>query len=150
MAWLELLTSSAGGGLLGGLLSGIKLYGAYKEKKLMFEHEARMAEEGRKDMAMEIDAAKVKGQLELEVTESTNDAQALTAAINAEKETKGASPWVQDLKASTRPILTYVLCMMAFIMVLVGSENPWTNEIVFLASTAVTFWFGDRPRKVLR
>jgi hypothetical protein len=144
---IDLLMSSAGGGLLGGILSLGKLWGAYKEKKMLLSHEVKMAEEDRKNMAMEIDMAKVKGSIDLELQVSEDDAKALTAAIKAEVDTKGASPWVQDLKASTRPILTYVLCVMAFVLVIFAMENPWTNEIVFLASTAVTFWFGDRPRR---
>jgi Flp pilus assembly protein TadB len=144
---IDLLMSSAGGGLLGGILSLGKLWGAYKEKKMLLSHEVKMAEEDRKNMAMEIDMAKVKGSIDLELQESEDDAKALTAVIKAEVDTKGASPWVQDLKASTRPILTYVLCVMAFVLVIFAMENPWTNEIVFLASTAVTFWFGDRPRR---
>ena len=144
---LELLTSTAGGGLLGGLLSIGKLYGAYKEKKLMCEHEERMAVVDQDNMKLEIDANKHKAELELETTELETDAKALTAAIQAEAETKAASPWVQDLKASTRPILTYVLVIMAFITITWYSENQWAEEILFLASTAVTFWFGDRPRR---
>ena len=149
MDWLSLLTSTAGGGILGGILSLGKLWGAYKEKQLMCAHEEKMAIVDQDNMKLEIEANKHKAELELETTELETDAKALTAAITAEANTKGSSPWVNDLKASTRPILTYLLVMMAFITVTWNMNSVWAEEILFLASTAVTFWFGDRPRKMI-
>ena len=148
MAILELLGSAASGGLLGGVFSAVKLFGAYKEKKLQFAHELAMSQEDRKNMDKEIEVAKVKGTLDLEIEESRGDAMALTAAINAEATTKANSPWVQDFKSMTRPVLTYLLVIMAFGITLADQGNPWAEEIVFMASTAVTFWFGDRPRRL--
>lgn len=145
---LELLTSAAGGGILGVIGAGIKTFTAYKEKKLTFAHEVSMAEENRRSMTIEMELAKVKGTIDLELQESESDAQNLTAAIEAEASTKGDSAWVQDLKASTRPILTYALVVTAFGLVAMSPENPWANEFIFMATTAVTFWFGDRPRRV--
>ncbi len=110
-------------------------------------HEVVMAAEDRLTMKQEIDLAKIKGEIDLELSESQDDARNLTEAIRAESASKGSSPWVADLKASTRPILTYGLCACAFIIVMVDQTNPWTNEFIFMAMTAVTFWFGDRPRK---
>lgn len=149
MDWLSVLSTVGSGGILGGVLSLGKLWGAYKEKKLAFEHEAAMAVVDQDNMKLEIEANKFKAEIELETTELTTDAKALTAAINAEANTKAASPWVQDLKASTRPILTYTLVIMAFITITWNSDSAYADEILFLASTAVTFWFGDRPRKLL-
>jgi len=148
MDWVNILTSVGSGGILGGVLSLGKLWGAYKEKQLMCAHEAAMAVVDQDNMKLEIEANKHKAELELETTELETDAKALTAAINAEANTKAASPWVQDLKASTRPILTYMLVVMAFITITWNSSSVWADEILFLASTAVTFWFGDRPRKM--
>lgn len=144
---LEFVGSAASGGLLGGLFSLGKLWGKYKEKKLAFEHERLMAESDRETMKLELEASKFEAELELEQTEVESDAKALTAALNAEAETRSEIPWVQAVKALTRPVLTGILVLMAFICVMWASDNPYTNEIVFLASTAVTFWFGDRPRR---
>jgi hypothetical protein len=143
---LETILSAAGGGLFGLLGAGVKMFMEYKDKVLANKHEVEMAEQSRKDMTMELELSKQQGSIDLELQESDADARNLTAAINAESEAKGASQWVNDLKASTRPILTYLLCIMAIILVIIESQSPWVNEIVFLASTSVTFWFGDRPR----
>jgi len=144
---LDTILSAAGGGIFGLIGSGFKLWGAYKEKKLIFEHEAVMAKENRATMSMEMELAKVKGTIELELQESEQDATNLQAAINAEASIKGASPWVDNLRGSLRPFLTYGLCILAFGLVAVQPENPWANDFIFLATTAVTFWFGTRPMK---
>ena len=143
---LETILSAAGGGLFGLIGAGVKTFMNWKQQKLANEHEVNMAEQSRQDMQLEIELSKQQGAIDLELQESDADARNLTAAISAEAEAKGASQWVKDLKASTRPILTYLLCIMAITLVMIESKSEWVNEIVFLASTAVTFWFGDRPR----
>ena len=143
---LETILSAAGGGIFGLVGAGVKAFMSYKQKVLANKHEVEMAEQSRKDMSLELELSKTQGAIDLELQESDADARNLTAAISAESEAKGASQWVKDLKASTRPILTYLLCIMAITLVMIESASPWVNEIVFLASTSVTFWFGDRPR----
>lgn len=144
---LEMLLSAGGGGLFGLLGSAGKMFAAYKEKKLIFSHEVQMAEQTRRNMEMEMQLATLQGQIDLELQESENDAKNLQAAINAEAAVSGASAWVNDLRSSVRPILTYGLSVLAISMAWTSPENPWLNEIIFLASTAVTFWFGTRPYK---
>ena len=144
---LETILSAAGGGLFGLIGSGFKLWGQYKEKKLVFQHEVDMAKETRQNMAMEMDLAKIQGTIDLELQESAQDATNLQAAINAEASITGTSPWVDNLRGSLRPFLTYGLCILTFGLVAVQPNNPWINEFVFLSTTAVTFWFGTRPMK---
>ena len=144
---LELLLSAGGGGLFGLIGSGFKLWGKYKEKKLLFEHQVNMAKEDRLNMQAELELAKVKGAIDLELTESENDAKSLQAAIQAEASITGTSQWVADLRGSTRPFLTYGLVTASAAIIVFTPQNPWANEFIFMASTAVTFWFGDRPRK---
>ena len=147
---LEALLSVGGGGLLGGILSLGKLFGKYKEKKLMLEHERAMFDKQTALMEQEARLAQIKGELDLEIEESRGDAVALQAAINAESAlsaVKNLPWWVNALRTTTRPILTYLLVTIAFVLAMFHENNPWTNEMIFLASTAVTFWFGDRPRR---
>lgn len=147
---LDALLSVASGGLLGGVLSLGKMFASYKEKKMTLSHEIDMAQENRLTMEQEMALATVKGAIDLELQESEDDARNLTAAIEAESVSRGDSSWVNDLKASTRPILTYSLVVCAFGLVAMSPENPWANEFIFMAMTAVTFWFGDRPRRGFR
>lgn len=142
---IELLTSAAGGGIFGLGASLIKGWGAYKTKQLDFQHEVNMTVEIGKNMLLEMDLAKIKGTIDLEIQESEADAKNLTAAITAEASMKGSSPWVNDVRAMVRPTLTAGLVILAFIAA--GFDNHYTPQFIFMATTAVTFWFGDRPRK---
>lgn len=144
---LELLLSAGGGGLFGIVGSIAKKFGDYKLKKLEYAHIATMAEQDRKNMQMEMELARVQGQIDLELAESQADALGLQAAINAEASIAGASPWVADLRGSVRPLLTYALAALAIGMVWTSPDNPWCNDVIFMAMTAVGFWFGDSPRR---
>ena len=144
---LDLLLSAGGGGVLGLLGAGFKAFMSWKDKKLTLEYQIKMAAEERQNMAMELELAKAKGEIELELQETTQDAENLQAALRAEAALPDASPWVNDLRASTRPLLTYALSIAAVSLVWTSPENPWNNDIVFMAMTAVGYWFGDRPPK---
>jgi hypothetical protein len=139
-----LLTAGSGGllGIVGAI--GTKFM-AYKEKKLAFAHEIAMQTEDRLNMEMEITLAQTKGAIDLELQESENDAKSLQTAINAEGAISGTSQWVADLRGSLRPILTYGLVVISSLVIALDQSNPWIGELIFLASTAVTFWFGSRP-----
>jgi hypothetical protein len=89
---------------------------------------------------------KAKGALDLEIQDSANDAANLQTAIKAESLITGTSQWVADLRGSVRPILTYLLVFFAVAMaVWAAHDNPYTNDVLFMAMTAVTFWYGSRP-----
>ena len=143
---LDAILSAAGGGLFGLIGAGFTKFMGYREKKLELEHEVSMASENRQTMQMEAELTKIQGAIDLELQEDENDAKNLQAAIAAEGNIKDASQWVTDLRGSLRPILTYSLVACAVAMsVWAAKDNPYTNEIIFLATTAVTFWFGSRP-----
>lgn len=144
---LELLLSAGGGGLFGIVGAIGKSIAAYKEKKLIFAHEERMAEQDRLNMEMEMQLAVKQGEIDLEMAESQADAMGLQAAIAAEASIVGTDPWVANLRGSVRPILTYGLAGLAIAMVWSSPGNPWCNDIIFMAMTAVGFWFGDSPKR---
>jgi len=147
MGWVDLLVSAGGGGLFGIIGAAGKMFHAYKEKKLIFQHEVAMAEQTRRNMEMEMQLATIQGQIDLELQESENDAKGLQAAINAEASITGTSSWVANLRGSVRPLLTYGLAGLAIAMVWTSPQNPWCNDIIFMSMTAVGFWFGDSPRR---
>lgn len=144
---LELLLSAGGGGLFGIVGSIAKKFGDYKMKKLELSHALSMAAEERQNMQMEMELTKVQGKIDLELAESHADALGLQAAINAEASITGASQWVTNLRGSVRPILTYALAGLSISMVWLSPQNPWNNDVIFMAMTAVGFWFGDSPRR---
>ena len=111
---LELLTSAAGGGIFGLGASLIKGWGAYKNKQLDMIHEVEMTVQIGRNMLVEMDLAKLRGAIDLTIQESEADARNLTTAITAEAGMKGASPWVNDVRALVRPTLTAGLVLLAF------------------------------------
>jgi len=101
---LDLLLSAGGGGVLGLVGAGFKSFMGWKEKKLTLQHELDLARETRLTMGVEIQLAKLQGEIELEQTEVTADASNLNAALQAEASITGTSQWVTDLRGSTRPV----------------------------------------------
>jgi hypothetical protein len=142
---LETLLSAAGGGLFGLIGSAFTKFMGYREKKLEYKYLIDMAEQERLNLAAELELAKVKGEIELELAEVTTDAENLQAAIIAEGSIRDTSQWVQDLRGSLRPFLTYSLVILAVSIAWAEPANPYIHEIIFLATVAVTFWFGSRP-----
>jgi hypothetical protein len=145
---LDTLLNVGTGGLFGLIGAGVTSFMNFKQQKLANEHEVAMAGQGREDMLLELELSKQQGAIDLELQESDADARNLTAAINAETVLKAASPWVQDIKALTRPFLTYLLVISAIVMVAMESKSIYVNDIIFLAGLSVSFWFGSRGQKV--
>lgn len=145
MSILDTLLNVGTGGVFGLIGAGVTKFADFKNNKLKFAHEVAMAGQERENMTLEMGLAKVRGEIDLELEESRADAISLSTAIEAESKITGTSQWVADLRGSTRPFLTYGLCMAAVAMSSYNPQNPMNNEIIFMASTAVTFWFGSRP-----
>ena len=144
---LDLLLSAGGGGVLGLLGAGFKSFMGWKEKKLTLQHEIELAKETRMTMGVEIQLAKLQGEIDLEQAGVVADSSNLNAALQAEASITGTSQWVTDLRGSTRPILTYLLSIAAVSMIWSQPGNLWNNDLVFMAMTAIGYWFGDRPKR---
>ena len=136
----DLLFSAAGGGVLGLIGTGIKLFAEHKKEAQRLVAEKQLAQIRIDEMAKELELVQFKSSHELELAESTNDAAGLMAAIQAESSIGPVHTWVNDVRGMVRPVLTLMLTIMAFV-------KPDEEDLVWMASTAVTFWFGDRPRK---
>ena len=142
---LETLINVGSGGLFGLIGAGFTKYMGWKQQKLQLEHDLKMAAEERQNIAMEMELAQIKGTIDLELQESENDAKALQSALAHDAAITGTSQWVADLRGSLRPILTYGLVICAVLMTSFLQNNPHNDSVLFLATTAVTFWFGSRP-----
>ena len=141
---LDSILSVFSGGLLGAVGAiGTKVM-EYKMQGLKFGHEKNMAEQDRLNMMQEMDLAKIKGAIDLELQESESDAKNLQSAINAEGTVTETSPWVANLRGSTRPLITYFLILATLLIIVMDKTNPWINEFIFMAVTATSFWFGSR------
>jgi len=81
----------------------------------------------------------------------------LRASVEAEARTTAAAwPWVEAVRALTRPGLTVLLWAMFFVLFLLALDGrlpaatagevapSFVNAITFAATTALAWWFGDR------
>ena len=125
MEWLNAAFSVAGGGIFGLIGAGVNKFFDYKKQQQINIQELAMADK----VAVQMDK------------DSDNDAKGLMSAIEAEQSIKEVHKWVNDVRGMTRPVLTLILVLMAW------WEEGIDKSLDWMASTAVTFWFGDRPPK---
>ena len=135
---IELLAGTAAGGITGliGSLAG-KVFGYFernqkiKEKKLEFEQELRLLE-------LEHTFKSKEREHEQKILIEQNAADLRLASYAHDSNTGHADQWVINLLRLVRPALTLGLVLLAYTM-------PRT-ETLYLATTAVSWWFGDRAR----
>ncbi len=149
---MEFLATIFGGpalGLLGSLGTGVLQFMGKKGDRvheialLTLQGEQRSADQENELLIAQADAAAKS------VSSSMRHDMALA---------KRESRWVTNIKALTRPLLTWALVMivaaMFFKNVQVADLTPIREQIVvavlFLMEVAVTWWFGDRARVAVR
>ena len=157
---IETLLSGAVTGLLGSAVSG---FFAYKSKKLDIElnnqkyaHETRMVE--------------LKANAAIEIEDSKAFKEAVTSEPKKFYEGTDYSPFqrwmmitLDFVRGSVRPVLTWYLCILTTILyykaeALLDKDfllptmafdlvNQIVQTVLYLAVTAVCFWFGSRGNK---
>ncbi len=145
---LELLASAAGGGLFGLAGSLIKKVMAFFEMKQKNAHELEVLRLEQANMRMEIEARRHIAEIDLERDIETSADESLQSAIQAEGRLR-SSNWVNDVRGLVRPLLTLMLLIVTTSF-WYNTDDPTiearlANELVFMTSAAVLFWFGDRP-----
>ena len=132
-------------GLIGSLLSkGIGIFEAgqkRKDKALEYEQELKLL-----DRQAVLKTA--ESENELAITAAQTSAELRTASYAHDAGMGKPHRWVVDVLRLVRPVLT------GFLLILVGGIYFTTNDfamkagvidsILFMTSSAVTWWFGDR------
>lgn len=132
-----------------------------KSRQLDYEHELKLLE-------LQHSRASREDLHEVELLETQGSYTGLESSINAEASIQSVSTWVNNLRSLTRPVLTFslvgIVAWMFIVMVnavqIGGSHAAITDilgqtavvdiltyiiySVVFSASTAVVWWFGDR------
>lgn len=172
MDWLSMIgntvTSAAGGGvfgLVGSLTGGVIKYFQTKQQqkfeKEKWDHELALLD-------IELKRESMEDEHELAVISQQGAWQGLATSITADSGVGDSYKWVNAIKALYRPVLTSGLVLIAFLIfkdlsaMLADAENSsalsavltpaqakdlliyTVNSLVFSASTAVVWWFGDR------
>jgi len=172
MEWLNIIggtmTSAAGGGvfgLVGSLAGGIfKFFQRRQEikfEKMKWDHELNLIDK-------ENERNREEDEHELSVISQQGAWSGLATSIEADAKVGDTYKWVNAIKALYRPLLTTGLVFIAYLIfqdlsamlseaqdsaVLTKVFTPEqarmllvynVNSLVFSASTAVVWWFGDR------
>ena len=171
MEWLtDLLgigaTAASGGalGLVGAVAGKVgQIFQARQERKnkeLDYAHELKLLE-------MQHAQASREDLHEVEMLETQGSYSGLEASIDAEAQTRTVSNWVNNIRSLTRPVLTFGLVGVVTWMFIVlmdaiqtGTDNALVAllgqaavieiltyiiySVVFSATTAIVWWFGDR------
>ena len=171
MEWLgDLLgigASAASGGVLGLAGAVVGKVGQFfqsrqerKAKQQDYEHELKLLERQQQRQSME-DAH------ETEMVHTRGSYTGLETSIEAEAQVRNVSQWVNNLRSLTRPTLTFGLVGIVswMFIILMNALQPAAQHalvdilgreavveiltyiiysVVFSATTAVVWWFGDR------
>ena len=157
---LETLLSGAVTGFLGSIVNNIY---AYKSKKLdielnnqKFAHEVRLVE------------IKATAQVEIEDSKAFKEAVAsepkkFYEGIEYTPFQRSLMIWLDFVRGAVRPVLTFYLCILTTILyykaeALLDTDfllptmafdlvNQIVQTVLYLAVTAVCFWFGSRGTK---
>lgn len=158
--------SIGSGGIFGLIGSGISSVFKYFQRKQDFEHELILREEDRKDFIQQMQYAAQETEQEIAIASAEGAWNGLNNSIEAAGAIKGTT-WSSGVLRLFRPLLTASLVgISAWIVWLIwdAAINADTNglailfslgelkdilqycvySIVFSASTAVVWWFGDR------
>ena len=111
-----------------------------------YEHELKLHEVNARATAEE--NARAIMALETEFS-----GQGLGKAIDADAKLENAPPWVDAVRALTRPAISYTLiALMAAIYFFSPApvKEIVAAAVVYMATVAVLFWFGDRPSSRMR
>jgi DMSO reductase anchor subunit len=140
MEFLISLLSGGATGILGTLVG--RVVGFY-ENKQKFQHELKLLE-----LQAKIGAEESERELAIAQAKAASDLR--VASYRHDSETGQGSQWVTNTLRLIRPALTIVL-VLAVIMLWFTAEQYDEDirtqvvvAIIYLATSAVTWWFGDR------
>jgi len=136
-------------GLIGSLLNkGIGLFEAAQKRKdriLEFEQELKLL-----DKQAALRTAETENELAIADAETT--ASLREASYRHDASLGNPHRWVVDTLRLVRPVLTSFLLIVVLIIFLTtndfGMKAGIIESVLYMASSAVTWWFGDRRKEV--
>jgi hypothetical protein len=167
MEWIaSLLGNAASGGVFGFLASAVGGVFKYFQTRQQQKFEEKKWQHELALINKEHDRDREEDEHELAVISQQGAWSGLTTSIEADAKVGDTYKWVNAIKALYRPVLTTGLVLIAYMIfkdlsamlatggsVLTGVFTPEqakellvydVNSLVFSASTAVVWWFGDR------
>jgi len=147
---LGLATSAAGGGLLGifGTVASRGL-GLVERRQKRKDRESEQAHELAL-LRLQQEQAGEEREHEAALVEYQGAIDFRTATVEHDASLKGASQWVQNIRATVRPLLTYFVFfshITAFALLARSDEAiraQGFEDLAFSTFLCLTWWFGER------
>lgn len=131
------------GVLSGGLGSWVSKGIGYFEKRQDFQHELKLLE-------MQMATKKAETESELLIAEEASISTLRQASYTHDSDSGKVSRWVSNTLRLTRPVLTiFLIVLVGCIWFTVGNEDASVKlqiieGVLYMASAALAWWFGDR------
>lgn len=144
---LGIAASAAGGGLFGLLGTALgRLAGFFETRQTMAHEERRWAHESEL-LERQQAAAAQETEAELAIAQSAGSWAGLQASLAAEAAIGASYPWVNAVRALTRPVLTLLLWAITSVIWFsadMADRSSIIETATFAATAATLWWFGDR------
>lgn len=171
-----LLGSATGGGLFGIVGTWLKGREERAKMKLEFDHEQAMAAQRQEELRLEADLAlqqteaefagkQAIAETEAEASMDVAASQLRAASYKHDRATYGGGI-IDGVRGAMRPLITVYLLIVVTVIAfqMLGIDDLFATapdearavvkqvvqDVVFLAVTAVTWWFGTRPNSRAR
>ena len=147
----DFLTTVISGGATG-------ILGSVLGKAFSFLDSWQEEKKAKNDHARTMDMARLQSELrseelesELGIVEAQAAGEAKTASYQHDMSAGISYPWVAAILRLVRPFLTFALIgLMLFIYIRISDlaqQESIIQSVIFLNSTAVLWWFGDRAMR---
>jgi len=164
----SLFASSGFGALIGLLGSWLTKREERKNLQLKYDYDLKIAEVRKAEAAAEAahelamaDKQIERAQVEGDIAKDIKETDAFIESLKEQTQVYGVK-WVDALRGIMRPLITiYLLALATIVTLAIGKlvgglqsleqtelltiYKSVINQMVFLATTAVTWWFGSRP-----
>jgi len=164
---MDIITNAMSGGLFGILGTTLNRVAGYFERKQQnahelkkWEHEERRFEHEKelRDMdftheqqlhKLNMEAARQRTMDDIAVTDSVGSWEGMKASIEHDASIQKVAPWVNNLRALVRPLLTVLLWLIVAWIFKKTADESIVEAATFAATAATLWWFGDRYKKPL-
>jgi hypothetical protein len=145
--------------LMGGLPKALDFFQDKSDKKHELELAKMQTEREMQMMAAGYAAQAKVEEIRTEQVAMETNAQVMTAIYDHDKSlNEGTSTWVKNLRASVRPIVTYLFVLELFLINFVSLgwaiwtgvdfnvalDQVFTTEEMQIVSSIIAFWFGTQ------
>lgn len=151
--WFGLAASAAGGGVFGVIGTALGRVAGFFEARQQHTFERAKWAHDLDLLRLEMDVRRVETETQIDLQQVEGSWQGLKASLNAEAAIPTSYPFVNAIRALTRPALTlllWVITAMVFFNVGEALRERVVETAVFAATAATLWWFGDRSSPASR